>query len=97
MTIPLTKSIQHLKTRAQQKDLLYLVPGTNDLKVRCIAHEDSVTFCHCKKKYDINRSMLCCDFCSDWFHYDCVGITAPPKGKWYCPKCQANMARRKKD
>jgi len=33
----------------------------------------------------------------EWFHYDCVGITAPPKGKWYCPKCQANMARRKKD
>lgn len=33
----------------------------------------------------------------EWFHYDCVGITAPPKGKWYCPKCQSNMARRKKD
>jgi len=31
----------------------------------------------------------------EWFHYPCVGITAPPKGKWFCPKCQANMARRK--
>jgi len=31
----------------------------------------------------------------EWFHYPCVGITAPPEGKWYCPKCTANMARRK--
>merc|ERR1719228_1137756 len=20
----------------------------------------------------------------EWFHYPCVGVTAPPKGKWYC-------------
>ena len=31
----------------------------------------------------------------EWFHYPCVGIDAPPKGKWYCPTCTANMARRK--
>ncbi|XP_061401396.1 inhibitor of growth protein 3-like [Musca vetustissima] len=30
----------------------------------------------------------------EWFHYPCVGITQPPKGKWYCPKCQASMRRR---
>ncbi|XP_063829493.1 inhibitor of growth protein 3 [Ostrinia nubilalis] len=29
----------------------------------------------------------------EWFHYPCVGITAPPKGKWYCPQCQNNMRR----
>ncbi|XP_026321404.1 inhibitor of growth protein 3 isoform X2 [Hyposmocoma kahamanoa] len=29
----------------------------------------------------------------EWFHYPCVGITAPPKGKWYCPQCQSNMRR----
>lgn len=28
----------------------------------------------------------------EWFHYPCVGITAPPKGKWYCPQCQ-NLRR----
>lgn len=32
----------------------------------------------------------------EWFHYPCVGISAPPKGKWYCPTCTANMSRRKK-
>ncbi|KAK9881918.1 hypothetical protein WA026_018112 [Henosepilachna vigintioctopunctata] len=31
---------------------------------------------------------------SEWFHYPCVGITAPPKGKWYCPECTASMKRR---
>ncbi|XP_042858959.1 inhibitor of growth protein 3-like [Penaeus japonicus] len=30
----------------------------------------------------------------EWFHYPCVGITAPPKGKWYCPQCSATMNRR---
>ncbi|CAH0720310.1 unnamed protein product, partial [Brenthis ino] len=29
----------------------------------------------------------------EWFHYPCVGITAPPKGKWYCPQCHANVRR----
>lgn len=23
----------------------------------------------------------------EWFHYPCVGIFEPPKGKWYCPEC----------
>lgn len=32
----------------------------------------------------------------EWFHYPCVNITAPPKGKWYCPQCNASMNRRQK-
>jgi len=24
----------------------------------------------------------------EWFHFECVGLTAPPKGKWYCPECK---------
>ncbi|CAG9769619.1 unnamed protein product [Ceutorhynchus assimilis] len=31
---------------------------------------------------------------SEWFHYPCVGISAPPKGKWYCPQCTTTMKRR---
>uniref|UniRef100_A0A1B6D9N5 Inhibitor of growth protein n=1 Tax=Clastoptera arizonana TaxID=38151 RepID=A0A1B6D9N5_9HEMI len=30
----------------------------------------------------------------EWFHYQCVGITDPPKGKWYCPQCMSAMKRR---
>ena len=35
-------------------------------------------------------SMLACDnpFCErEWFHYECIGITQTPKGKWYCRDC----------
>jgi len=41
--------------------------------------------------------MVACDNTDcpyEWFHYPCVGITAPPKGKWYCQPCQASMRRR---
>lgn len=30
----------------------------------------------------------------EWFHYPCVAITQPPKGKWYCPQCTSAMRRR---
>ncbi|GFQ73483.1 inhibitor of growth protein 3 [Trichonephila clavata] len=41
--------------------------------------------------------MVACDHkdCPfEWFHYQCVGITQPPKGKWFCPQCSASMKRR---
>eukprot|EP00118_Oscarella_pearsei_P002179 m.9758 g.9758 ORF g.9758 m.9758 type:complete len:471 (+) comp21608_c0_seq3:27-1439(+) len=25
----------------------------------------------------------------EWFHYGCVGMTEPPKGKWFCASCKA--------
>ncbi|KAG5267762.1 hypothetical protein AALO_G00225410 [Alosa alosa] len=30
----------------------------------------------------------------EWFHYGCVGLTEAPKGKWYCPQCNAALKRR---
>jgi hypothetical protein len=27
----------------------------------------------------------------EWFHYGCVGITQPPKGKWFCLECTRKM------
>lgn len=41
--------------------------------------------------------MVACDNSDcpfEWFHYPCVGITSPPKGKWYCPQCTSSMKRR---
>mmetsp|Transcript_32651 Transcript_32651/g.55059 ORF Transcript_32651/g.55059 Transcript_32651/m.55059 type:complete len:261 (+) Transcript_32651:60-842(+) len=29
----------------------------------------------------------------EWFHFQCVGLTATPKGKWYCPQCNTAMRR----
>lgn len=28
-----------------------------------------------------------------WFHFDCMGITSKPKGKWYCPHCRCSADR----
>lgn len=38
--------------------------------------------------------MIACDNgnCSrEWFHYTCVGLEEPPKGKWYCKECAPLM------
>ena len=38
--------------------------------------------------------MIACDNpnCSrEWFHYPCVGLQSPPKGKWYCRECEPLM------
>jgi hypothetical protein len=53
-------------------------------------------WCLCKLPYNEDRPMLSCDYCQDWFHYDCVGLrppsddeddeeVAPPDFK--CPAC----------
>ena len=32
----------------------------------------------------------------EWFHFQCVGLTSKPKGKWYCPRCTQERDRHKK-
>lgn len=32
----------------------------------------------------------------EWFHFECVGLSEQPKGKWYCPPCNARMQTKKK-
>lgn len=45
-------------------------------------------YCYCNQvSYG---EMVACDNknCEiEWFHYDCVGLKMPPKGKWYCNEC----------
>lgn len=49
-------------------------------------------YCTCKKP-SYGQMIACdgksCDF--EWFHYECVGLKSPPKGKWYCRKCQESL------
>ena len=40
--------------------------------------------------------MIACDSdkCKyEWFHLACVGLTATPKGKWFCPLCTKRKAK----
>ncbi|KAG8231267.1 hypothetical protein J437_LFUL011121 [Ladona fulva] len=48
-------------------------------------------YCYCQCPYDEVSEMIACDGkkCAiEWFHFECVGIMVPPKGKWYCPDCR---------
>ncbi len=53
----------------------------------------SEIYCFCKCPYDEVSEMIACDGPNcpiEWFHFDCVGIMVPPKGKWFCPECRKN-------
>lgn len=53
------------------------------------------TYCTCHQvSYG---EMIGCDNTDcpiEWFHFGCVGLSAKPKGKWYCAKC--TIDRKKK-
>lgn len=42
-------------------------------------------YCYCQGEE--SGKMVACDnptCVGEWFHYECVGITRKPRGKWYC-------------
>lgn len=60
---------------------------------------DNNLYCFCQRVSF--GEMIGCDNddCQyEWFHWGCVGITAPPKDDeiWYCPDCAPRMEKRKK-
>jgi len=48
------------------------------------------TYCTCNR-VSFGEMVGCdnADCKTEWFHFECVGLTHPPKGKWYCPDCTA--------
>lgn len=53
---------------------------------------DEPVYCFCNQVSF--GDMIACDNtnCSrEWFHYGCVGLASPPKGKWYCKECEPLM------
>ncbi|CAF1403496.1 unnamed protein product [Rotaria sordida] len=49
---------------------------------------DERRYCFCNEMS--YGDMIACDnpTCRrEWFHYPCVGIVTPPKGKWFCAEC----------
>ncbi|CEP23593.1 YNG2 [Cyberlindnera jadinii] len=59
--------------------------------------EENELYCFCQRVSF--GEMVGCDNddCKyEWFHYECVGLKEPPKGKWYCPDCSERLKREKK-
>ncbi|XP_018009487.1 inhibitor of growth protein 5 isoform X2 [Hyalella azteca] len=54
------------------------------------------TYCLCHQvSYG---EMIACDKADcpiEWFHFACVNLTTKPKGKWYCPRCSADVKKKK--
>ena len=58
--------------------------------------EDTNLYCICQRMSF--GEMIECDNpkCKyQWFHFECLGITSAPKGKWYCPECRKLKKRRR--
>lgn len=52
---------------------------------------DARNWCFCNE--GSHGDMIKCDNADctlRWFHYPCIGMVEPPKGKWYCPRCVVN-------
>ncbi|KAL1928784.1 hypothetical protein VTP01DRAFT_2570 [Rhizomucor pusillus] len=59
-------------------------------------NDEEPLYCYCRQvSYG---EMVGCDGenCPyEWFHMECVGLDAPPKGAWYCDDCLAEAATRR--
>lgn len=73
-----------------------LIPGMPQEVLEMPIDPNEPTYCICQ---DVSwGEMIGCDNndCPiEWFHFGCMGLTAKPKGKWYCPKC-INLFKKKK-
>lgn len=48
-------------------------------------------YCFCRGP-DYGGKMVCCDNLGckwKWFHFECVHLTDPPRGRWYCRDCKS--------
>lgn len=65
------------------------MPQTNDGITLDYPPTEEPVYCTCRQvSYG---EMIACDGenCAiEWFHYPCVNLTVPPRGKWYCPECR---------
>ncbi|SCZ97589.1 BZ3500_MvSof-1268-A1-R1_Chr4-3g07274 [Microbotryum saponariae] len=52
------------------------------------------TYCFCER-VSFGQMVGCeNEDCSrEWFHFECVGLDAPPIGEWYCRECAATVGR----
>lgn len=55
------------------------------------------TYCYCHRISF--GEMIACEHpeCpTEWFHFECVGLTADnrPKGKWYCKDCRKLLGKK---
>ncbi|KAK5968948.1 Inhibitor of growth protein [Trichostrongylus colubriformis] len=97
-----SSAIKPDKRKKQQNSKAKENEGTNGYKPPIVAPVDmpvdpnEPTYCICHQVSF--GQMVACDGprCkNEWFHFQCVGLTSSPVGKWYCDDCKE--ARKKKN
>ena len=61
-----------------------------------IANPNEPTYCLCQR-VSFGEMVGCDDDdCPiEWFHFQCVGLSAKPKGRWLCPPCRRRDASKR--
>ena len=79
-----------LENRVQ--DIVYILK-TWEVKVKTLQGEEE-TFCYCRQNNDAKRPMVQCDMCSDWFHFECAGLSNDfaTLEEWFCQKCSRDSS-----
>ncbi len=70
-----------------------MLPRVTDLDMPIDPNEP--TYCICNRVSF--GEMVGCDNADckyEWFHFECVGLTQTPKGRWYCPECRSIMDKK---
>lgn len=69
--------------------------GTDVLDMPVDPNEPTYCFCH---QVSFGEMIGCdnADCPIEWFHFQCVGLTSKPKGKWFCQRCSQERDRHKK-
>ncbi|GAX74260.1 hypothetical protein CEUSTIGMA_g1709.t1 [Chlamydomonas eustigma] len=57
-------------------------------------------FCLCEQPYNPDKVMINCTVCSDWFHPNCLGMTAEDvqnlADEFFCPSCTSEQPQTKR-
>eukprot|EP00981_Chlorochromonas_danica_P009003 scaffold2414_cov164-Ochromonas_danica.AAC.2 len=76
-------------------------PSILDSTANCVddgsrGDEKKQLFCWCRQgdEDQLDCSMICCDGCNEWFHYQCVGLHEPKRrsgARSVCSSCQETV------
>jgi hypothetical protein len=95
LTVRSVASEESEQRKEAELSLMALVPAAGNELLDMPVDPNEPTYCVCHQvSYG---EMIGCDNpeCPiEWFHFGCVGLSAKPKGKWYCAKCTTDRKKK---
>ena len=83
-----------------------ITPTTNDdtqentIETTTEGKKSVTLYCTCQTEWQHEVKYIGCDFCNDWFHYQCIGMPEQIAGiieEYRCPECCKKDTKTKKD